>query len=294
MPSRILREGLVDSDAIGQVTIGAEMLFVRLLLLADDFGRYDGRVSVICRRAFVNRRSVDDAQTAEWLHELADSGLIELYESAGRGFLQILNFRQRTRQKVSKFPEPPYISQSLSGANDGQMTGKRQTDDGRARTYSESESESESESKNIPLTPCGGDGARSPDGGSRFAAGESAPPSAPDGRRVKSPPVGIKAWLQRCSEAGLKPVPPDDPVFGYADKAGIHREFIALHWREFKTRHAESSKRYADWSRTLLNSVRGNWYGLWLIAPDGSCTLSTKGLQAKRVQEAIRVEEGAA
>lgn len=291
MPSRILREGLIDSDAIGQVSMGAELLFVRLILLADDFGRYDGRVSVICRRAFVNRRAYDDAMTAEWLHELADARLVGLYYINGRPYLQILNFKQRTRQKVSKFPDPPDMNQSLSAEIDGHAAVSRRSSGGHPRTYSESESESES--KNIPLTPFGGDGAVPSDGGAEFAAGESAPPSAED-KPAKAAAIGIKAWLQRCTEAGVKPVPADGPVFAYAARAGIPEDFIALHWREFKTRHAESSKRYADWTRTLLNSVRGNWYGLWLMSADGTCTLSTKGQQAKRVQEALRAEEGSA
>lgn len=296
MPSRILREGLLDSDAVGEVSIGAEALFVRLLLLADDFGRYDARVSVVCRRAFVNRRSVDEHMTGEWLTELHEAGLVAVYEVAGKQFLEILNFRQRTRASGSKYPARPgadHTNQALSSKNDGHSADKCQTDDRPPRTYSYSESYSYS--GNTPLPPCqGGMGGDAP--------GDSAPGrqdatlnegAVPDdkatvvrGRRAGAV-VGIKAWLQACAERGEKPVPEGSAPLRYAEQAGIPPDVVALHWREFKQRHTESGKRYADWPKTLLNSLRGNWYGLWLLQADGACVLSTKGRQALRVAEAM-------
>ena len=176
------------------------------------------------------------------------------------------------------------MNQALSGKDDGQVADTRSAGDGHARTYSESESESESEK--YPLTPLpGGEGQGAP----ALPVGVAVVAA-----RGKAPPVGIKAWLQACASAGEKPIPAEDPVLRYAQQARIPPEFIALHWREFKTRHAESGKRYADWRRTMLNSVRGNWYGLWLLQADGTCTLSTKGQQARRVQEALAAEEAPA
>jgi hypothetical protein len=103
-------------------------------------------------------------------------------------------------------------------------------------------------------------------------------------------PVEIRTWLAQCAAAGEKPVPTGCAALQYAQQAGIPDEFIVLHWREFKTRHAENRKRYRDWRKTLLNSLRGNWYGLWHLNADGSCHLTTKGQQAKRVQEAMSTE----
>ena len=288
MPSRVLREGLLDSDAIGSVSPGAEMLFVRLLLLADDFGRYDGRVSVICRRAFVNRRSVDEHMTAECLQELDNADLVRLYEVDGKPYLEVQNFRQRTRSQVSKYPPRPGIvqtNQALSVKNDGQPPDKRPTDDRPTRTYSESESESE-----YPLTPTGGAAAPAAQPASAAADGQEGG-DVLDGQR--SGPIEIRTWLAQCAAAGEKPVPAGCAPLLYAQQAGIPDEFVLLHWREFKTRHAESRKRYRDWRKTLLNSLRGNWYGIWHLHVDGSCHLTTKGQQAKRVQEAM-ANEGAA
>lgn len=287
MPNRILREGLLDSDRIGQVSIGAEVLFCRLMLLADDFGRYDGRVSVICRRAFVNRRSVDEHMTGEWLQELADAELLHLYHVDGRPFIELLNFRQRTRAQVSKYPsreDADQKNQSLSVSFDGHSADKRLPDGGPTRTYSDSDSETE-----YPLTPTGGAGVAVDVTGGRTQAVDDAE-AVGDGRRGA---VEIRTWLEGCHGRGEKPIPPDCAALLYARQAGIPDEFVALHWREFKVRNAESRKRQRDWRRTFLNSLRGNWYGLWLLNADGSCNLSTKGVQAKRVHEALQAEGAA-
>lgn len=146
MPSRILREGLLDSDVIGSVTPEAEMLFVRILLLADDYGRYDGRVSVICRRAFVNRRDIDDQMCAGLMDELVRAGLIEGYVVDAKPYIVIPTFNQRTRSKKSKFPDRPIqINQIVKDEFVSQMADECQPDVRPPRTYSYSESESESD-----------------------------------------------------------------------------------------------------------------------------------------------------
>ena len=313
MPNRLLREGMLDSDAIGSVSPGAEMLFVRLMLLADDFGRYDGRVSVICRRAFVNRRAIDEHMTGEWLQELIDSGLVLCYFDAGRKpFVQIVNFRQRTRAQSSKYPSPEAChkqNQQLSVKNDGHSSVIRLTDDGPRRT------ETETETEEYPLTPlqgasvggaAPGDSAQDseavfnpdssgPTGGDRNGtspvdtAAHGAGAGSPR-RRGKAPPVAIKAWLKACAEAGEKPIPADGAAMAYAQQAGIPFEFVAMHWREFKTRMVETDKRYRDWRATFLNSLRGNWYGIWVLHADGGCNLTTRGVQAQKVQAAMLAE----
>lgn len=148
MPSRVIREGLLDSDLIGRVAIEAEAMFVRVMLLADDFGRYDGRLPVICRRAFVNRREITEQECGLWLDQLVREGLIELYEVDGKPYLEIRNFRQRTRAQRSKYPEPRCTADQLvSSQSVGQMPDKCPAVVGRARTESESGSETKSEEK---------------------------------------------------------------------------------------------------------------------------------------------------
>lgn len=305
MPNRILREGIVDSDAVGAVSIGAECLFLRLVVLADDFGRFDGRVTVVCRRAFVNRRSVDEHMTGEWLTELHEAGLIALYDVGGKPFMEILNFRQRTRANGSKYPArgvPAHTNQQDSGMNDGHSAVSGLADDRPPRTYSYSKSYSgvtplppcqgamgadvaPGAGGGVPVEPAGQPAEPVGDAGAGVGAAGDAVDGAADARKARAPAIGIKAWLQGCAERGEKPVPEGSAPLRYAEQAGLPPDVVALHWREFKARHAESGKRYRDWPAALLNSLRGNWYGLWLLGADGVCTLSTKGRQAQRVAE---------
>ena len=94
--------------------------------------------------------------------------------------------------------------------------------------------------------------------------------------------MALVTWLEACRAAGEKPVPANDPVFGYASTVGIGEELIALCWREFKRRYAASSKGQADWRKKFRNCVEGNWYGLWYVPPGEPARLSSKGEQAKR------------
>ena len=142
-------------------------------------------------------------------------------------------------------------------------------------------------SSNTPLPPCQGerDSGQSPGGDAAEHSGDAEAP--PDGQpSVRVQPQGIKAWLAACALKGEKPIPEGCAALVYAAQAGIPPEVLHLHWREFKTRNVESAKRYRDWRQTFLNSLRGNWYGLWFLNADGTCTLSTKGVQAQRVQAA--------
>ena len=83
-------------------------------------------------------------------------------------------------------------------------------------------------------------------------------------------------------------MPPDDPVFAYAQRVGIPREFLALGWRQFRHRYSEQhpGKRYRDWRRVFRNAVEGNWLKLWWLDPaSGQYALTTVGLQAQRSHE---------
>ena len=107
---------------------------------------------------------------------------------------------------------------------------------------------------------------------------------APKTKRMKASkgPVGLNAYLALCKAQEVKAVPEGSAVLRYVDQVGISREVFALHWQEFKHRQTQSDKRQRDWLKTLLNSVRSNWYGLWMINGEGACVLTTKGIQAQR------------
>lgn len=121
MPNRILRDAALDSDRLAAVSEPAEVLFYRLIMLADDFGRFDGRMSVIRSRAFALRQSVPEEEVSARMQELCKVGLIHSYSVSGKPYISIPRFGQRQRAEKSKFPAPP----------DERQTDDRQTTDGR-------------------------------------------------------------------------------------------------------------------------------------------------------------------
>lgn len=92
--------------------------------------------------------------------------------------------------------------------------------------------------------------------------------------------VEIGTWLNSLN--GADAIPGDDPVFKYADDSGIPIDFLALSWIRFRDDMRERKTRKINWRAHYRNAVKGNWYKLWWIAPDGECKLTTAGEQARR------------
>jgi len=107
--------------------------------------------------------------------------------------------------------------------------------------------------------------------------------------RKSSNVISLRTYLEQCKAANAKPIPADDSVFDYADKVGLSKDFLLLHWSEFKDRYtAEGAKRYKSWTSVFGRSVRGNWLKLWYMDNNGGFSLTTVGQQAKRIHgEAI-------
>ena len=91
-------------------------------------------------------------------------------------------------------------------------------------------------------------------------------------------------WLESIKASGQKPLSDYLAVWDYAERIKLPAEWIDIAWLQFRDRYLNdpkfSGKRYADWRRTFLNSVKGNWLGLW-YAKDGGFLLSTVGHQAE-------------
>jgi len=112
------------------------------------------------------------------------------------------------------------------------------------------------------------------------------PPAKTPGASVS---LSFKTWLEAIKEMGEQPIPETDPVFDYAEQAGIPIEYMRLCWFEFKQRYSlPGSKKYKDWRSVYRKAVRGNWFKLWRSAKDGY-VLTTEGQQAMRVAESKEV-----
>lgn len=140
MPNRIIREGWLESEPINTLGPAEEVFFLRLCLRADDFGRYHGNPTLLRSNLFPLRDDLRNTDIPRWLAACEKAGLIRCYEVAGKRYLEIQKFDQRTRARVSKFPAPP----GWKPPDDGQMSDTCQTDARHSRTETETESKTES------------------------------------------------------------------------------------------------------------------------------------------------------
>lgn len=106
MPNRILRDW-TDSDKINTLSVHAERFFTRLIMKVDDFGCFFSDTRLLKANLFpLLLDSIREADLSRWMAECQKSGLIILYESNGKKYLQILDFKQRLDRKSSKYPLP--------------------------------------------------------------------------------------------------------------------------------------------------------------------------------------------
>lgn len=106
MPNRLLKEGIVDSALLDALSSEAEVCFYRLLVVADDLGRFDARTAIVRSRCFpLKEQSNMSAKVEAWLTELEDKLLILRYSVGGQPYLQIAKWDQRVRS-LGKYPEP--------------------------------------------------------------------------------------------------------------------------------------------------------------------------------------------
>lgn len=113
MPTRMIREGLLDSERYWSVTIEAQRMFLHMLLLADDFGCISVSPIFLRRRCFNDSPSVE--RISKLLNELADVDLIRLYEVDRSCLALIPRFKQRVQRYTLKHSPPP---DSLLGNDD--------------------------------------------------------------------------------------------------------------------------------------------------------------------------------
>ena len=108
MPNRIIKESVCTSDSIDALDWFGEVLFYRLMVSCDDYGRFDGRVAVIKNRLFPLKESLKTADVAKALDRLDEVGLICRYTVDGKDYLYLPTWEhhQTIRAKKSKYPSP--------------------------------------------------------------------------------------------------------------------------------------------------------------------------------------------
>lgn len=113
MPNRIIKESICTSDTVDALTWFEEVLFYRLIVNCDDYGRYDARPAIIRGKLFP-LKDVTVKQVNEAIIKLSTVGIAKLYEVDGRPYLQLCTWadHQSIRAKKSKFPAPDVVHAS--------------------------------------------------------------------------------------------------------------------------------------------------------------------------------------
>lgn len=105
VPNRILKESICRSEEIDSLSWFEEVLFYRLIVICDDYGRYDGRTKIIKGSCFP-LKDVTEKDIEKSLKKLSAVGLVRVYEAQGRPYLQLVTWEnhQNVRAKKSKYP----------------------------------------------------------------------------------------------------------------------------------------------------------------------------------------------
>ncbi|WP_303638791.1 helix-turn-helix domain-containing protein [Stenotrophomonas tuberculopleuritidis] len=139
-----------------------------------------------------------------------------------------------------------------------------------------------------PLTPQGTQEPPIPPKGGDDLDSKSKPGAKPRAKRLKRELITFPQFVEACRAAGERMIRADDPIFDFAEDAGIPRDFVALAWREFAIRHRDSGTQKRDWRAHFRDAIRRNWLRLWWCSPAGGCELTTAGVQVKRERDAER------
>lgn len=109
MPNRLIKESICTSEDLDKLSHGAEILFYRLIVQADDYGCYYGNPSIVKSRCFpLKSDELHSNEIDAWLDELANAGIIIRYTAEdGRDYIQFMKWakHQRVRQTEHKYPQ---------------------------------------------------------------------------------------------------------------------------------------------------------------------------------------------
>lgn len=114
MPTRFLKESICGSDDIEKLSWFEEVLFYRLIVNCDDFGRFDGRPLIIKSRLFPLKDRLTVKEVSSALSHLASIGIVRMYMSDNKPYLYLPSWEvhQSVRAKSSKYPAPDMTVQA--------------------------------------------------------------------------------------------------------------------------------------------------------------------------------------
>ena len=96
-------------------------------------------------------------------------------------------------------------------------------------------------------------------------------------------------WAEAIRANGEKAISDYQPVWSYAERAGLPREFVEIAWLRFKDKYLSGTgarKTYIDWRAAFRDHVESNYLRLWFWSEkDSQWQLTTAGVQADKAAE---------
>lgn len=161
MPNRMLRDW-TDSERVNGLAWQSEVFFVRLIMKVDDYGRFTANPKLLRSFLFPLKDCVRDADITRCLAECEKAGLIAVYQVEDKSLLEIVNFDQRLRAKVSRYPARDSQPAADCQTNDSRMTGTCQSHDShvtdKRQTHDSLNREARSRDENSPPKAPQGEG----------------------------------------------------------------------------------------------------------------------------------------
>lgn len=122
---RRVYSGARTGRRINKVSIGAEFLFWRLHMIADDFGNFMADPSMI-RSEAMPRRDVPLAEIEAWIKELADIKLIKIYTVDGEQYGHVIDFMllqpcAKNGRRVRRMPKAPDENDTGKAGEDSEL-----------------------------------------------------------------------------------------------------------------------------------------------------------------------------
>lgn len=128
MANRVLRDWTF-SENVDSLSYESEVFFTRLIMKADDYGKFHGSEKLL-KAALFPLRNITSNQLQKMISECVKSGIIVTYTVDSKQYIQILNFGQRLRVMNSKFPDcPTNDSEVLTNDSEVPLERKKETED---------------------------------------------------------------------------------------------------------------------------------------------------------------------
>ena len=130
---RMIDRVIILSRKVNAVSEGAENLYYRLNVCADDFGRYHADPEIIKGQIYTKRR-ISLASIKSRLDELWEAGLLKFYADDGENYLEIVDFEkhQTFRSDIQRKAEYPVPKDFLQRSRNELDTGRIEPDTKRA------------------------------------------------------------------------------------------------------------------------------------------------------------------